>query len=359
MANNNFEQTDIFGLFGLEEETEVQTVSLDELTEQPEEKKQELNATETTKRGGFDKVIPETSKENKEEEKKKLSTFEDPKKDSNPSASTTKTKPKSKPSVGDEFKLKIDTLVKYAGQEVPVTRYFTAEQITNGIERKRKGEVVTEPITDKDLIKKLNQDFAELVPQLTSLVYFEKKNIVVPVLQARKKGANVEEESNTDSSFSSPLRIPFQLLQDFIAIAKDYSDQYQTEIHADIYYDYKEKNFFMDFPKQIVHEVWAERTEDPVETALRFIDRDYRKVMEIHSHHRMAPIPSSTDDKAERSPILYAIVGRIDNYFPEITVRTFNPKTQKHVPLKVEQVFEYPFKQTSFQYNLSGVEVAE
>lgn len=354
---NNLEQTSIFDLFGIEDdEKDAQTL---DLTGETEEKTSKEETTETSKRGGFDKVIPEnskdTSKDKKEEEKKKLSTFDDTKKDSKPSATASK----ANSGVGDEFKLKTDTLVKYAGQEVPVTRYFSEEEITSGVQKKKKGEVVTEPITDKDLIRKLNQDFAELVPQLTSLVYFEKKNIVVPVLQARKKGANVTEEESTDSSFSSPLRIPFQLLSDFISIAKDYSDQYGTEIHADIYYDTDQKKFFMDFPKQVVHEVWAKRIEEPMETALKFIERNYRKVMEIHSHHQLAPIPSSTDNKAERSPILYAIVGRIDNYFPEITVRTFNPNTQKHIPLEVEQVFEYPFNQSSTQYNLNGVEVTE
>lgn len=363
MTNNNFEQTDIFGLFGLEEEKEAKTLSLDELTDTPEEKKEEFATGETSKRGGFDKVIPENSKDESkdknEEEKKKLSTFEDTKKDE-PNKTPSTTKPKSNSGVGDEFKLKTDTLVKYAGQEVPVTRYFTVEQITNGIQKKRKGEDIIEPISDKDLIRNLNKDFAELVPQLTSLVFYEKKNIVIPVLQARKKGANVtEEESITGSSFSSPLRIPFQLLSDFISVAKDYSDQHGTEVHADIYYDFEQKDFFMDFPKQVVHALWAERTEEPHETAFKFIEREYRKIAEIHSHHHMAPFPSSTDNEAERSPILYAIVGRINSYFPEITVRTYNPETEKHIPLKVEQVFEYPFKQTSIQYNLTGVEVEE
>ncbi|WP_121616768.1 hypothetical protein [Virgibacillus halodenitrificans] len=363
--NNNFKQTDIFALFEIEEEQETQTISLNDLTEQSEQKDSKEGTTEenTSKRGRFEKVIPENSKEDskdkKVEEKKKLSTFEDTKKnDSKASNSTSKSK--SSAGVGDEFKLKTDTVINYAGQEIPVTRYFSVDEITNGVNKKKKGEVVTEPVSDKDLIRKLNKDFAELVPQLTSLVFFEKKNIVVPVLQARKKGANVtKEESLTDSSFSSPLRIPFQLLQNFISIARNYSEHYGTEIHADIYFDYDQEKFFMDFPKQVVHAIWAERIEEPQETALKFINRSYRKIMEIHSHHKMAPIPSSTDNESERSPILYAIVGRIDSYFPEVTVRTFSPSTQKHIPLKMEQVFEYPFKQTSIQYNLNGVEVEE
>lgn len=344
MANINFEQTDIFGL--LEDEKETTTLSVDEIAGNNESQKQPTTE-ETTTQGGFQKVITQESKDKKaeEEEKKKISTFEDTKKETSSKAKSSA----SKSGVGDEFKIKTDTVVKYAGRGVPVTRYFSVDEIQNGILKKKKDEEIREPISETDLIKKLNQDFAELVPKLTSLVYYEKKNIVIPVLEARKKG------------FSSPLRIriPFQLLRDFIAIAKKYSDQYGTEVHADIYYDYDQQDFFMDFPKQRVHEVWAERIEEPAETALKFIDRNYRKVMEIHSHHRMAPIPSATDNAAERSPILYAIVGRIDCYFPEITVRTFNPKTQKHIPLKVEQVFEYPFSQTSIDYNLDGVEVTE
>lgn len=39
------------------------------------------------------------------------------------------------------------------------------------------------------------------------------------------------------------------------------------------------------------------------------------KVMEIHSHHRFSAEPSDLDDQSERAPILYAIVGRIEDVF--------------------------------------------
>lgn len=115
----------------------------------------------------------------------------------------------------------------------------------------------------------------------------------------------------------------------------------------------------MDFPKQLVHKYWTTLTEDPSESATKFFERRYKKVLEIHSHHTLSlgAKPSETDDKNERSTIIYAIVGKTDHYFPEVTVRTFNTSTQKHVPLTLEQVFKTPFNNPTNQYDLSGVEV--
>lgn len=364
-------QIDIFSMFGLEKEEETTTISLKDITNNSEEQsKGSRDEAGTNISAGFKKVIQQTETneaiaEKNAEEKKKLSSFEDPlisQKTNKSSKSTTiSTITRNKDTIGDDFKLKANTTIKYAGQEVPVSRYFSIEQIEKGLERKKKGEVITEPINEKDLIKKLNDDFAELMPQLTSLVFYSKQNIVIPVLQARTKGANIDnkESSSEEGSFSSPMRIPFRLLQDFIIIARSFSDRYGTEIHADIYYDYDQADFFMDFPKQKVHEFWATPTETAAETAFKFIERRYRKVMEIHSHHKMSPTPSTTDNQSERSPIMYAIVGHITNFFPDITVRTFNPHSECHIPLMLDQVFEYPFEKQSMNYPVDGVEVVK
>lgn len=373
----NTDQTSIFDIFGgfqEEETTATTTLTLDEVSETvtptEETTTTEVNEENTTA-AGFEKAFGTSEKQEKSEEelkaedaKKGISTFEDPaeptptdnkdKAKAKAKSSTTSTKKK----MGDELELTVDTVVKYAGQEIPVTRYFSAEQITNGVERTVKGEKKIEPISEKQLLNQLNDDFAELVSELTTLVFYKKKNIVVPVLQARTKGANKESSSEGSLSFTKrPSRIPFSILEDFIAIARKFDVEHNTEIHADVYFDYDTNEFFMDFPEQIVHRYWATRTEDAFTTATKFLDRNYRKVLEIHSHHTMAPSPSSTDDAAERSAIFYVIVGRTDKFFPEFTARTFDIKNQKHIPLSIEDIFEYPYQSTSINYGLNGVEV--
>ncbi|KZE68020.1 hypothetical protein AWM68_17780 [Fictibacillus phosphorivorans] len=276
-----------------------------------------------------------------------------------------------KPSVTekkDPFKVTVSTIIRYAGEERPVTSYFSIEQLENGLATKKKDsdEVEYKPISENDLRKKLEEDYPELVANFTSLVYIEKKDIVVPVLQAKKKGNNdCTEESPIilGDSFYTPSpkkKIPFQLLAEFLVIAKDFAKTFGTEVHADFYLDLDTDEFFMDIPKQRVNPVLVEITETPLESALKFIEKRYVKVMEIHSHHYMSATPSSIDDANERSQILYAIVGRLDRLFPEITLRTFDLATQRHIPLNPSLVFEEQDYQNDVRYiyDTSVVEVA-
>lgn len=244
MTNKNVEQTSIFDLFGFGEEQTKEVVTLDATVEETTETTVQEAAVGSDAKKGIEKQKESAVKLTEEEAKaadakKKLSTFEDSAKDDNKSKTPTRsrTTTTAKKTVGDEFKLKPDTIVKYAGQEVPVSRYFTAEQLTKGLEKKVKGETKVEPIAEKDLVKKLNDDFAELMPDLTSLVYYEKQNIVIPVLQARTKGADdvlTKLVFSSENTFSEKIRVPFQILADFISVARQFSINYETEIHADI-----------------------------------------------------------------------------------------------------------------------------
>jgi hypothetical protein len=262
----------------------------------------------------------------------------------------------------DVFKVDANTNIRYAASDISVCNYFSLEELENGLPTKKKdGEGDGfRAITENDLRKKLEDDFPELVQGFTTLVYVEKKNIIVPMLTAKKKG-NVDcmgTSTSVEVSLSNQ-KIPFPILADFIVLAKDFSDRFGTEVHADIYFDLEVQEFFMDIPKQTVNPVLVTITEPAEETAIRLIDRRYMKVMEIHSHHRMSAKPSHIDDLNERAPILYAIVGRIDQLFPEITVRTFDKKTGKHIPLEPAHIFDNPtfYDYSTFLYDASVVEV--
>ncbi|RHW35979.1 hypothetical protein D1B31_17985 [Neobacillus notoginsengisoli] len=270
----------------------------------------------------------------------------------------------------EPFKVLVDTIVRYAGMDLPVTDYFTVEEIENGLPVKKKksdensgDEIEFKPITENDLRKKLEQDFAELVANFTQLVYIEKKNIIAPILSAKKKGMVdcLETSANAGVSVSSKKKIPFSILADFIVVAKGFSNSFGTEVHADIYFDLDKQEFFMDFPKQVVSPLLCSVDENIAWiNAEKFGDRRYIKIMEIHSHHVMPTKPSSTDDLNERAPILYAIVGRLDKFFPDIIVRTFNKNAEKHVYINPNKIFECPpiFESyATYLHDISEVEV--
>jgi hypothetical protein len=288
-------QTDIFSLFGIEDEY--------------------------------------TAKKREEEELKKA-TLE----------KATKNKSIGNPVEKVDFSIDKNTTIRYFGTDLSITDYFTVDELTDK----------TNIIKAEDVRKRLEVDFPELVSNLTEIVYLKKKNLVLPILQAKKKGSPV----NINELRKDHKRIPFSLLQEFITIAKYFSDTYGSEVHGDIYLDLEHDIFFLDLPKQITSPYWVEVSETAEETALKLLELRYVKVMEIHSHHILNCHPSSQDDESERAPIFYAIIGNINSYFPSISVRTFQKETQSHLNLEPSAIFEYPFSvPLTLPLQLDNVEV--
>lgn len=314
---NNKEQTDIFSLFGIEDEYEIK--------KKEEEERLRLQAEERQKIVNSKKVENVDGSNKKKEEK---------------------------------FKLNSDTVIYFYTETYDVNDYFTTEELEYGIASKKNGEVEYKPITETHLKNRMKKDLPVLDTG-AQMVYIEKKNVVSVVLQAKKKGL-VE---GPDGSSLISKQIPFELLKDFIAVSKYFSDRYGTEVHADIYYDRDVNDFFMEFPKQIAHKYWVQvKDEDILEQAIRAVEGNFFKCMEIHSHHTMPAMPSGQDDISEIYPsLLYAIVGNINNIFPDITVRWYSKERNKHYNIKPSKVFETPFSQPSHtnKYDLKVVEVTK
>lgn len=198
----------------------------------------------------------------------------------------------------------------------------------------------------------MEKDFPELVKQHTEMIYINSKNIVVPVIKAKKKGC-IKETLSKDNVFPFGI-LPFNLLFDFIGLARLFGAR-ELEIHADIYFDQDSSKFFLDVPGQRINKYWTEVTEEAFNIALRV--EDSIKIGEIHSHHNMAAIPSFQDNRSERVPgMLYIIVGRTSNYFPDIFIRRFISEEYGHQELNFEDFFESPFNSLP-SFDLEKIEV--
>ena len=64
-------------------------------------------------------------------------------------------------------------------------------------------------------------------------------------------------------------------------------------------------------------------------------------VMDIHSHNTMKASFSAIDDADEKATRIYAVIGRLDKYLPDITARI--SVGGKFVEIPPSSVFEYPF----------------
>lgn len=136
-------------------------------------------------------------------------------------------------------------------------------------------------------------------------------------------------------------RIPYALMEQalglFRAMLYRGNGRRPAEALVHIYWDKVEQKYFIHVPKQIVGRASVDALLDDEE--LLVSDR-YIHYADLHSHNRMAAVFSKTDDRDERATRLYMVVGRLDRYFPEITVRISNGG--RFLGITPEQVLEMP-----------------
>ncbi|AZJ24680.1 hypothetical protein CT694_35170 (plasmid) [Bacillus wiedmannii bv. thuringiensis] len=273
----------------------------------------------------------------------------------------TKTSKKAKASNATDCLNKINTttVVRHVVfGDIPLVDWFTEEEITHGIAIQKEDSTDVRKIEAEDIRVKLEHRYPSFVKGLTVIKFDEDTNALLPILTVGAKGAStVEGQSISDCPFSFGAWrkhflpgdfIPRILLMDFIIIAQAISRKRDCELHADIYFN-KERGYFMDFPpQQVATEIVIPETNIEMQSIAM-------KVMEIHSHHRFSAEPSDLDDQSERAPILYAIIGRIEDVFPELRVRTCIDGEFHSINPNFIFAGEYATKGISQNYDLSGI----
>ena len=249
-----------------------------------------------------------------------------------------------------------DTIIRFYGESIQISAYFNAEELAEGELVKKKEETERRPLTEELLRKRMEKDFPELVKDFTEIIFIPAKNLIVPMIKAKKKGCIKEEVSSSTDDTSSLPKIPHSILERFITLAKLYG-QHNLEVHADVYYRTETDDYFLDIPKQTVHQYWVEITEESYSIVSRVLDAV--KVLEIHSHHDMMAFPSNQDNASERVPGMhYAIVGNVNRFYPDVFLRQFISEEKGHSLKKVEELFETPFHALpSFNANVIEVSV--
>lgn len=112
--------------------------------------------------------------------------------------------------------------------------------------------------------------------------------------------------------------VPMELLAQIISFFRCYMNGgEQFEAMAHIYWDRQEERFVAHIPRQSVTKAHIDadlsRDDLPEDRYLHYID--------IHSHNSMEAKFSPVDDADERATRIYIVVGRLDKFFPDITVR--------------------------------------
>ena len=148
-----------------------------------------------------------------------------------------------------------------------------------------------------------------------------------------------------------PLIPKEQLIQIVSFFRSFLREEGSYEAIANIFWDRHEEVFLTAVPKQSVEHA---RANSDLHTN---IDTErYLHYMDIHSHNVMNAKFSVIDDRDERATRLYAVVGRLDNYFPRIKVRLSNGGKFKEIdPALVFEslLLDYP-EEWNDQVTLTG-----
>ncbi len=119
-------------------------------------------------------------------------------------------------------------------------------------------------------------------------------------------------------------RIPYVLLSKAISLFRWLMGEGEggrpLEALIHIYWDREVKQFFLHVPEQTVGKQFVDAVLDD---ELLNDDR-YLHYADLHSHNDMPATFSPVDDRDERANRVYMVVGRLDQYFPELSVRVCN-----------------------------------
>ena len=198
-----------------------------------------------------------------------------------------------------------------------------------------KGEALSgikEPCLTKAEAAQTNKPIV-LLPSKDGRVYEQRRNEIGCFTAPAE---NVREFEDIRAEFKMALpKIPAHIFSKIMGFFKSISDELHYEVLVHILYDTERKEYIIKVPKQKISEFSVNS-----ETDAPYPDR-YIHVMDFHSHNTMPAVFSGTDNADEKETRLYAVAGRFNRTFPEITVRA--GCAGKFIPLNPEDVFEGDF----------------
>lgn len=205
-------------------------------------------------------------------------------------------------------------------------------------------------VTEEELIKFISDDYPEYSPERTTIIYEEKKKLIIPQLKSARKGAilatsehEVEDilekksyalinyevngermriekhpiglfraSTSPNSQHNSFLfalpKIPNQIFYEILANFYKWGSK-KKECAASIFYFHH--SYHILFPEQRVSYVAVEINYDSIYDFLNSHPGAVY-VMEIHSHHRLMADFSNQDNHDELQTLLYGVVGNMN-----------------------------------------------
>jgi PRTRC genetic system protein A len=135
-------------------------------------------------------------------------------------------------------------------------------------------------------------------------------------------------------------RIPADILVQIVSFFRKINRTYDSEVFVQVFYNFKEKTYTAHVPSQVVSGASVNyRNDNDFEN-----NPDMLLVFEVHSHNTMGAFFSGTDDRDEKSDRFYGVVGRLNNYYPEMLIRL--SVGGKRISVDVDEIFDLGGDQT-------------
>jgi PRTRC genetic system protein A len=110
-------------------------------------------------------------------------------------------------------------------------------------------------------------------------------------------------------------RIPAKILVQIVSFFRKIHRSLNSEVFVQVFYDWEKKEYFPHVPQQTVSGASVRYTNEFEDDAGKTL------VFEIHSHNTMGAFFSGTDDADEKSDRFFGVVGKINQYYPEMLIR--------------------------------------
>lgn len=149
----------------------------------------------------------------------------------------------------------------------------------------------------------------------------------------------LNENYKEDWELNVPL-IPASILVQIVSFFRKINRTYDSEVFVQVFYDFNEKAYKAHVPSQVVSGASVNyRNDNDFQN-----DPNMLLVFEVHSHNTMGAFFSGIDDRDEKSDRFYGVIGKLNNYYPEMLIRL--SVGGKRMSVDVDEIFDLADDQT-------------
>lgn len=208
----------------------------------------------------------------------------------------------------------------YSVDDVELSLLFKSYHLTKDMFQGK--DAVTKTEIMDFLVSQGHREFLFMDNNLVTLKYNEKNKILLVVVRGSTKGCTDE------------VSLPAQILYDWEEFSRTVWHLNRTEVLMDLYYDPTKEEYLWYVPDQVVAPATVHAEFEPFLQAESLCG--LKKVGQFHSHGGIQAFFSATDNRDEKYPGIYGVIGSLSNQNPTYAFRVVNDGESTSVRMNAE-----------------------